>query len=135
MWTTKMKYQKRPQFHFSLAAATHRFRTLIFPQGSVNKGSINCVVEYLHQGVLIFFLIYLVHCGVKYQSYRIDSVESANSVLQVLTRQPAKKIADSANTVHNHINIHSRLQTRRDGGQLSHRYIHLYYQTLYMIAS
>lgn len=130
-----MKYQKRQQFHFSLTAATHRFRTPIFPQGSVNKGNINCVVDYLHQGVLFyFFLIYLVHCSVTYQSYRIDSVESANSILQVLTGQPAKKIADGANTVHNHINIHSRLQTRRDG-QLSHRYIHLYYQTLYMMAS
>lgn len=76
---------------------------------------------------LYIFLTYLVHCSVAYQRYRIDSVESANSVLQVMTREPTQKIADGANTVHNHINIHSRLQTRREisASQLSHYYIYL----------
>lgn len=59
---------------------------------------------------------------ISYQRYGIDSVEPANSVLQLLTRQPTQKIADGANAAHNHIDIHPRLQTRgeRSQSQLSH---------------
>lgn len=49
-----------------------------------------------------------------YQRYGIDSVEPANSILQLLTREPTQKIADGANTAHEYINVHPRLQTQRD---------------------
>lgn len=49
-----------------------------------------------------------------YQRYGTDSVESANSVLQLRTWEPTQKIADSANTAHEHVNVHPRLQTRWD---------------------
>lgn len=35
--TTKLKYPKWRQFHYSWAAATHRFHTLTSPQGSIKK--------------------------------------------------------------------------------------------------
>lgn len=49
-------------------------------------------------------------CVISYQRYGIDSVEPANGVLQLRTREPAQQIANGANALHKHINVHPRLQ-------------------------
>lgn len=57
-----------------------------------------------------------------YQRYGIDSVEPANIVLQLLTREPTQKLADGADTVHHRIDIHPGLQMQGEASesQLSH---------------
>lgn len=49
-----------------------------------------------------------------YQRRGIDSIEPANRVLQLLTREATQEIADGANTAHQHVHVCPRLQTRRE---------------------
>lgn len=49
-----------------------------------------------------------------YQRSGIDSIEPANRVLQLLTREPTQEVADRANAAHEHISVHPRLQTGRE---------------------
>lgn len=66
--------------------------------------------------MIIIILTIALYCkkgfpnGLSYQRYGIDSVESADSVLQLLTREPTQKIADGAHTAHEDIDVHPRLQ-------------------------
>lgn len=53
-----------------------------------------------------------------YQRYGIDSVESTNTVLQLLTWKPTEEIADGANAAHEDVYVHPRLQTQREKYQL-----------------
>lgn len=49
---------------------------------------------------------------ISYQGYGVDSVEPAYSVLQLRTGEPTQKVADGANAVHDHIDVHPRLQQK-----------------------
>lgn len=58
-------------------------------------------------------------CATSYQMYGVESVERADGVVQLLRRQPTQQVADGANGVRDHVDVHRRLWTRGEQHQMS----------------